>query len=262
MPRSPLRIAFIGTGNMAGLHLRALRRVKTPHVVVGVHDVRAAAAEAFAGCAAARACPTVAELFALEPDVVHVCTPAGTHFAPAHAALLAGAHVYVEKPFVETREDAAALFTAARQRGLLICAGHQLVREPAFLDLIRRAFDLEHVTLVDSYFAFRPPQLDPAQASRRALARQLIDVLPHPLYTLVAALERLGPWGAPVELVHADTTPTDLHALLSAGSVPRRLHVTPPPPPTPSTPAATRPARAPTAAFAPALRPAPPNPAP
>ena len=210
---------------MAGLHLRALRRVKTPHVVVGVHDVRAAAAEAFAGCAAARACPTVAELFALEPDVVHVCTPAGTHFAPAHAALLAGAHVYVEKPFVETREDAAVLFTAARQRGLLICAGHQLVREPAFLDLIRRAFDLEHVTLVDSYFAFRPPQLDPAQASRRALARQLIDVLPHPLYTLVAALERLGPWGAPVELVHADTTPTDLHALLSAGSVTGRLHV-------------------------------------
>src|SRR5258708_39169664 len=125
MPRSPLRIAFIGTGNMAGLHLRALRRVKTPHVVVGVHDVRAAAAEAFAGCAAARACPTVAELFALEPDVVHVCTPAGTHFAPADTALLAGVLVDVEEPFVETLNGAALLFTAARQRGVTMCAGQR-----------------------------------------------------------------------------------------------------------------------------------------
>src|SRR5258708_28469722 len=98
MPRSPLRIAFIGTGNMAGLHLRALRRVKTPHVVVGVHDVRAAAAEAFAGCAAARACPTVAELFALEPDVVHVCTPAGTPLAPAPPAVLARRPLVLVKP--------------------------------------------------------------------------------------------------------------------------------------------------------------------
>src|SRR5258708_20178341 len=136
MPRSPLRIAFIGTGNMAGLHLRALRRVKTPHVVVGVHDVRAAAAEAFAGCAAARACPTVAELFALEPDVVHVCTPAGTHFAPAHAALLACPHLNAEKPFIQTRQNTPVLFTAPPQPGLPPCPPPQLAPPPPFLHLI------------------------------------------------------------------------------------------------------------------------------
>jgi predicted dehydrogenase/nucleoside-diphosphate-sugar epimerase len=225
MPSSPLRIAFIGTGNMAGLHLRALRRVRTPHTVVGVHDVSAAAAQAFAARAGARACASVPELLETRPDVVHICTPAGTHFAPARAALLAGAHVYVEKPFVETRDEAEALFAAAQERGVLICAGHQLVRDRAFLQLTRRAFGLEQVALVDSYFAFRPPRADPARASRRALARQLVDVLPHPLYTLVAALERLGPFGGAIELVRADATPTELHALLAVGPVTGRLHV-------------------------------------
>ena len=211
---------------MAGLHLRALRRVRTPHTVVGVHDVSAAAAQAFATRAGARACATIPELLEqTRPDLVHVCTPAGTHFAPARAALLAGAHVYVEKPFVETREEAEALFAAAQQRGALICAGHQLVRERAFQELTRRAFGLEQVTLVDSYFAFRPPRADPARASRRTLARQLIDVLPHPLYTLVAALERLGPWGGAIELLRAEATPTDLYALLAVGAVHGRLHV-------------------------------------
>ena len=44
----PLRIAFVGSGNMAGLHLAALARVPTAHQLVGVHDVRLEAARAFA----------------------------------------------------------------------------------------------------------------------------------------------------------------------------------------------------------------------
>ena len=40
--------------------------------------------------------------------------------------------------------------------------------------------------------AFRPPRLDPYQSTPRALAEQLLDVLPHPLYSLVAVLESFG----------------------------------------------------------------------
>jgi len=39
-----------------------------------------------------------------------------------------------------------------------------------------------------------------ARAGARTLARQLVDVLPHPLYALVAVLERFGPSGAPIEI--------------------------------------------------------------
>jgi len=222
-----LRIAFIGAGNMAGHHLQALGRVPTPHTVVGVHDVRPAVAQAFAQRAGTQAFPTLSDLFEkAKPDLVHICTPAGEHFEPARLALQAGAHVYVEKPFVETPEEAETLFRLAHERGLLICAGHQLVRDPAFQRLMRDASDLRPVTLVDSYFAFRPPRLDPYRPSGPALRQQLLDVLPHPLYTLVAALERFGgKEGAPIEVLHVTATSTDLHAELRAGEVTGRLAV-------------------------------------
>ncbi len=227
MPGSrPLRIAFIGAGNMAGHHLQALRRVPTAHTVVGVHDARSAAAQAFAPRAGTRAWATVSELLEeTRPDLAHICTPAGTHFEPARQALLAGAHVYVEKPFAETRDETETLAVLARERGLLICAGHQLVRDPAFRQLMRGASELRPIALVDSYFAFRPPRLDPDRSPGRALGEQLLDVLPHPLYTLVAALESFGPAAAPPEIVNVTATPTELHALLRTGEVTGRLCV-------------------------------------
>lgn len=221
-----LRTAFIGTGNMAGLHLAALGRVPTEHTVVGVCDVRPEAARAFAertGAAAYTFLPAM--LAETRPDVVHVCTTAGSHFDPARRALLAGAHVYVEKPFVETQLEADTLFALARERGLTLCAGHQLVCEPAFTRLLRDAEALQPVTVVDSYFAFRPPRLDPERAGARALGAQLLDILPHPLYTLVAALDRFGPAGAPLEVLHTTASPTVLHATLRTGDVIGRLCV-------------------------------------
>jgi len=211
---------------MAGHHLQALRQVPTTHTVVGVHDARSATAAAFAARAQTSACATVTELLEqARPDIVHVCTPAGAHFEPARQALLAGAHIYVEKPFVETPQEAATLLALAGERGLMICAGHQLLRNPAFDQLLRTAADLQPVTLVDSYYAFRPPQLDPYKAPAAALGRQLLDILPHPLYVLVAALESVVRDGRAIEIVHATATPTDLHALLRAGDVTGRLTV-------------------------------------
>src|SRR5262245_64197156 len=122
---------------MARLHLEALKRVPTPHTVVAVHDVNVGAAKAFASFAGARAYESLDDLLhEARPDIVHVCTPAGTHFEPARRALLAGAHVYVEKPFVETRQEAERLLGLAQERGLRICAGHQLVWDPSFIALL------------------------------------------------------------------------------------------------------------------------------
>jgi predicted dehydrogenase/nucleoside-diphosphate-sugar epimerase len=225
---SPLRIAFVGTGIMARNHLGALRHVPTGHRVTGVFDVSAPAAVAFAQQAGPEAIvyPTLAALLAeAKPDVVHICTPAGTHFELARQTLLAGAHLYVEKPFVETRAEADELFQLARERNLLICAGHQLMRDPAFETVLKRAAELGSITLVDSHFAFRSPTLTLHRASARALANQLLDVLPHPLYTLLAALERAAPDPATPEIVATSATPVELHALLRQGDVSGRLMI-------------------------------------
>jgi predicted dehydrogenase/nucleoside-diphosphate-sugar epimerase len=209
---------------MASRHLDTLRRIPTPHVVVGVCDLQPDAAHALARRAGTQAYDSLSTLLQeARPDVAHICTPAGTHFAPAKQALLAGAHVYVEKPFADTQAQAEVLFDLARERGLLLCAGHQLVRDPAFRRLVRGASQLRPVTFVDSYFAFRPPGLHPYRSAPRALGEQLLDVLPHPLSTLVAALERLGPSRTAPQVVHVTSTSTELHALLRAGDATSRL---------------------------------------
>ena len=221
-----LRIAFIGGGQMARHHLAAIGRVQTPAVIVGVYDGAPERAAEFATLAGTKAFPSVEALLAeARPDLVHVCTPPGAHFAAAHAALTAGAHVYVEKPFALTVADARALLALAQSRGKLICAGHQLLRDPAFETLLARAAELGMPVLADSHFAFRPVGIDPERGSPRALAQLLIDVLPHPLYSLIAVLERFGGTTQPVELVWAHAEPTEVQAILRAGTLTGRLLV-------------------------------------
>lgn len=54
-------------------------------------------------------------------DIVIVTTPPNTHFDLASAALKAGKHVLVEKPFVPTSAQANELIDIARQNNRLIC---------------------------------------------------------------------------------------------------------------------------------------------
>ena len=221
-----LRIAFIGGGQMARHHLAAIGRAGVPATVVGVHDGVAACGEEFAALAGAQAFSSVEALLAgTRPDVVHVCTPPAAHFAAAQAALIGGAHVYVEKPFALTTADASALLELARSKGRLVCAGHQLLYDPAFEALLARSAELGTLVQADSHFAFRPVGLDPERGSQRSLAKLLIDILPHPLYALISVLERLAPAGQPIELTWAQADTTDVQAILRAGSLTGRLSV-------------------------------------
>ena len=222
----PLRVAFIGAGRMAGLHLHALRRVRTAHVVAAVCDRSEAAARAFAAHSRALPFTSVADaLREAKPDIVHVCTPAGTHFDPARQALLAGAHVYVEKPFVEVAAEARDLLAIARERGRLVCSGHQQLRDAAYLALLHRLPALGPIARIDSHFAFRPVGVVPDRDGPRAVAAQLLDILPHPLYTLLATLEHVTPGSHSVQLAALTVSPTDLHAMLRSGVVFARLAV-------------------------------------
>ena len=222
----PLRVAFIGAGQMARHHVSALKRLEVPAVAVGVHDRAPDRAKEFAGLASTLAFPSPEALLAeTRPDVVHVCTPPGAHFATAAAALEGGAHVYVEKPFALTADDARALLERARARRLLVCAGHQLLRDRAFETLVARGAALGPLVRVDSHFAFRPVGPSATRASARALAEQVVDILPHPLYTLVAALERFAPAADAITLEWVHAGPADLQAVLRAGELAGHLSV-------------------------------------
>jgi predicted dehydrogenase/nucleoside-diphosphate-sugar epimerase len=222
----PLRVAFIGAGQMARHHVSTLKRLKIPAVVVGVHDRAPGRAEEFAALAGTAAFPSPQALLAeTRPDVVHVCTPPGAHFEAAYSALEAGSHVYVEKPFALTVGQARTLLELARSRRVLVCAGHQLLRDRAFETLVARAADLGPLVRVDSHFAFRPVGTSATRSSARALAEQLVDILPHPLYTLVAVLERFTPAAELIDLAWVHAGPADVQAILRTGALVGRLSV-------------------------------------
>jgi UDP-2-acetamido-3-amino-2,3-dideoxy-glucuronate N-acetyltransferase len=66
---------------------------------------------------------------------VVIATPAETHFDLARESLLAGKHVYVEKPLVLQESQALELISLAENQGLVLMVGHLLQYHPAFVRL-------------------------------------------------------------------------------------------------------------------------------
>jgi predicted dehydrogenase len=65
-----------------------------------------------------------------ELTAVVIATPVVTHFELARQALLAGKHVFVEKPLALSSTLAAQLVALAEERGLVLMPGHLLLYHP------------------------------------------------------------------------------------------------------------------------------------
>ncbi|MFH1057123.1 MAG: Gfo/Idh/MocA family oxidoreductase [Pseudomonadota bacterium] len=64
-----------------------------------------------------------------------IATPAETHYALARECLLAGKHVFVEKPLVLKESEGQELIELAREKGLILMVGHLLQYHPVFVRL-------------------------------------------------------------------------------------------------------------------------------
>ncbi len=65
-----------------------------------------------------------------EIDLIDICLPDHLHFPVAKAALLAGKHVYCEKPLADTAAEARMLADLARAKGVITRVGHAFPRNP------------------------------------------------------------------------------------------------------------------------------------
>jgi predicted dehydrogenase len=63
-------------------------------------------------------------------DLIDICLPDSLHYEVAKAALLAGKHVYCEKPLTDRAADARELMELAKSKGLITRVGHSFLRNP------------------------------------------------------------------------------------------------------------------------------------
>lgn len=123
-----LRIGIIGTGGIAGAHVRAYKQMEDIEIVAGADIIPGKARKALDGweLPKAKAFETVAEMLKeMKLDAVSVCTYNSTHAVCAIEAMEAGCHVLLEKPMTVTLEDAQAIRRVEKKTGKIITIGFQ-----------------------------------------------------------------------------------------------------------------------------------------
>jgi predicted dehydrogenase len=66
------------------------------------------------------------------PELVVIATPPGSHAGLCEAALRAGAHVFCEKPFVSSLEEAERVIDAAERADRRVAVNHEFREKPVF----------------------------------------------------------------------------------------------------------------------------------
>jgi predicted dehydrogenase len=117
-----VNVAMIGAGSISGIYLSNIKDVFKEVNLIGVCDlVRQRAESAQAEYGIPKLYETMHDAFA-DPEV-HVVlnlTRPYEHFEVSKAALLAGKHVYHEKPLAADMEEGAELVRLAKEKGLLM----------------------------------------------------------------------------------------------------------------------------------------------
>lgn len=132
MTKNETVVAQLGCGYWGPNLLRnfsSLRDCRVKYVVDSSSERRAFVEANFPRTRAVEAFGTVLS----DPEIngVVIATPAGTHFHLAKEALLAGKHVFVEKPLATKVAEVDELGKLAHERDLVVMAGHTFIYNAA-----------------------------------------------------------------------------------------------------------------------------------
>ena len=157
---STLRTAVVGYG-LAGrvFHCPFVSAIPGLELAAVVQRRGDEAAHAYPGVHIARSAEEVLNDPAI--DLIVVATPNATHFDLATAALAAGKHVVIDKPFATTSEDALRLIEHARRAGKILAPFHNRRYDGDFLTVRKLLAEsaLGRIVRIDStYDRYRPLQ--------------------------------------------------------------------------------------------------------
>jgi predicted dehydrogenase len=124
-------ISLIGLGYIGKIHLRLLKENPNWNLV-GVYDIDKTLTANLAGQYGVRAFNSLEELLE-NSDVVDIATPSSTHFEIARQAVIAGKHVFIEKPVTSHLPEAKLLQNLVNEAGIVFQVGHVERFNPAFI---------------------------------------------------------------------------------------------------------------------------------
>lgn len=123
-------ISLIGLGYIGKIHLRLL--MENPNWnVVGVYDIDKNLTRDLALQYGVKAFSSLTETLE-QSQVVDIATPSSTHYDIAREAIVAGKHVFVEKPVTSSLKDAKKLQKLISEAGVVLQVGHVERFNPAF----------------------------------------------------------------------------------------------------------------------------------
>lgn len=232
-----LKVGIVGCGRIADGHVEQVRAIGRAQVAAVCDHEPLMAEQLAVRLDVPMRYDDFAHMLAREAlDVVHVATPPQSHVALACAALAAGCHVFVEKPFALDAEGTRAILDAAAHHGRRVCVNHLYNHETPALRLqqLLQAGALGELVHLDAHYGYdlggdygRAVLADPAHWVHDLPGRLFHNVLDHLLAKLaphlgdeveqvqVLALRRRAAVG------HAalDTMPDELRFLLRGGAV-------------------------------------------
>ncbi len=126
-----LKAGVLGAGHLGKIHLRLLQESKK-YELVGFYDVDESNGRKIEDEFGYTYFHNLDDLIAAV-DVVDVVTPTLSHFEAGKKAITAGKHLFIEKPITNTVEEAEALVTLAKERGVKGQVGHVERFNPAFM---------------------------------------------------------------------------------------------------------------------------------
>ncbi|HKA01398.1 MAG TPA: Gfo/Idh/MocA family oxidoreductase [Candidatus Solibacter sp.] len=134
------RVAVAGLGSAADrIHLPACRAVAEIELVAAADPDSALRTKMGSKFAIPKVFADIESMLSeVKPDVLTICTPPATHFEICRKALMAGVHVFCEKPFMSTVEQADQIIAIAREKRLALRVNNQYRYMTFYADAKRR----------------------------------------------------------------------------------------------------------------------------